>query len=204
MKKLLPVLVWIPLTLMVLAFTLFFYTQSPYAKDVSQVAGIETEASPFEKTNYEETIMEENQIPILPPFEASLVTKDARPKILSSFLENYSCPLTPYDHYADTYIEVADKYNLDFRLIPAISMQESNCCKKIPEGSNNCWGYGIYGDQVTTFSTIEEGIDTVGKTLAKHYTSKGLMEPEEIMSKYTPQSKGSWAAGVLHFMYEMK
>lgn len=204
MKKLMPLLLWTPLTVGALVFSIVFYAQTPAAKVIPKVAGAETETSPFEKTNYEELIMEENQIPLLPPFEASLIARDARPKILSSFLENYSCPLIPYQQYADKYIEVADKYNLDFRLIPAISMQESNCCKRIPEGSNNCWGYGIYGDQVTTFSTVEEGIETVGKTLAKHYTSKGLMEPEEIMRKYTPQSKGSWAAGVMHFMYEMK
>ena len=204
MKRLLPLLVWTPLTVGALVFSIVYYSQSPYAKEGSQVAGLATETSPFEEANYEELIMEENQIPILPPFEASLVARDARPKILSAFLENYSCPLEPYDQYANKYIEVADKYNLDFRLIPAISMQESNCCKRIPEGSNNCWGYGIYGDQVLRFDTVEDGIETVGKNLAKHYTSKGLMEPEEIMRKYTPQSKGSWAAGVMHFMYEMK
>lgn len=203
MKKALPILLWMPLTIATLVCSVVFYSQSSYAK-LPQVAGIETEVSPFETTDYEETIMAQNQIPILPPFEASLVARDARPKIVSAFLENYSCPLVPYDHYADRYIEVADKYGLDFRLIPAISMQESNCCKKIPEGSNNCWGYGIYGDQVVRFQTVEEGIETVAKTLAKNYTAKGLMEPEEIMAKYTPQSKGSWAAGVMHFMAEMK
>ena len=64
--------------------------------------------------------------------------------------------------------------------------------------------HGIYGDQVVRFQTVEERIETVAQTLAKNYTTKGLMEPEEIMRKYTPQSKGSWAAGVLHFMNEMK
>lgn len=204
MKKILPLLVWMPLTFMALVFSIVVYAKSPQAQDNPQVYGMEAVASPFESSSYEETITEANQIPILPPFEASLIARDARPKIVSSFLENYSCPLVPYGQYADKYIEVADKYSLDFRLIPAISMQESNCCKKIPEGSNNCWGYGIYGDQVVRFSTVEEGIEAVAKTLAKNYTSKGLMEPEEIMRKYTPQSKGSWAAGVLHFMNEMK
>ena len=204
MKKILPLLVWMPLTITTLLFSIVVYTKSPNVQDNPQVYGLQTQTSPFAAANYEESIMETDQIPILPPFETNLVARDARPKIVSSFLEDYSCPLVPYDQYADKYIEVADKYSLDFRLIPAISMQESNCCKRIPEGSNNCWGYGIYGDQVVRFQTVEEGIEAVAKTLAKNYTSKGLMEPEEIMRKYTPQSKGSWAAGVLHFMNEMK
>ena len=144
------------------------------------------------------------QIPILPPIESSLIAADARPKIIQTFLEKHQCPMEPTENYAKRYVAIADKYNLDFRLIPAISMQESNCCKKIPGGSNNCWGYGIYGDQVVVFNSYEAGIETVAETLARNYTSKGLMEPDEIMRKYTPQSKGSWAAGVLHFMYEMK
>src|SRR3990167_5215836 len=173
MKKVLPLLVWIPLTMTTLTFSIVVYARSPSVRVDSQVYGAQIQTSPFETTSYEETIMESDQIPILPPFEASLVARDARPKIVSSFLEDYSCPLVPYDQYADKYVEVADKYSLDFRLIPAISMQESNCCKKIPEGSNNCWGYGIYGDQVVRFQTVEEWIETVAQTLAKNYTTKG-------------------------------
>lgn len=196
MRKILPGIVWFLLTSATLIFTLSFYAMSPASKKSPSIQGTSSRQA------YE--YAEPEPILILPPFETSLVSGDARPKIVSAFLKKYSCPLSPYDAYGDKYVQIADKYKLDFRLIPAISMQESNCCKKIPEGSNNCWGYGIYGDQVVVFPSIELGIEAVAKTLAKNYTSKGLMEPEEIMNKYTPQSKGSWAAGVLHFMYEMK
>jgi hypothetical protein len=196
MRKILPGIFWFVLTFSTLIFVLSFYALSPISKNAPNVQGVTTRQA------YE--YVEPEPILILPPFETSLVSRDARPKIVSAFLSQYNCPLTPYDSFADKYVEIADKYHLDFRLIPAISMQESSCCKKIPEGSNNCWGYGIYGDQVVIFPSVELGIEAVAKTLAKNYTSKGLMEPEEIMKKYTPQSKGSWAAGVLHFMYEMK
>lgn len=142
--------------------------------------------------------------PVLGTFNANIVAKDARAKLVEQFLREYSCPMEPYDFYANEYVTIADKYNLDFRLLPSISMQESNCCKKIPEGSNNCWGYGIYGDQVTRFESYEAGIEQVAATLAKRYSTQGLLDADEIMTRYTPSSNGSWAAGVLHFMNVMK
>ena len=36
----------------------------------------------------------------------------------------------------------------DYRLLPAIAMQESTLCRSIPVDSHNCWGWGIYGDKV--------------------------------------------------------
>ena len=202
MHKLTQIFLWFSVTTLTLLVTLVFFVLSTYnGSDNPQVAGdstVNTQTVVIAAPN--ENIL----IPILPPLESSFIASDARPLILSKFFETHSCPLEPYDHFAEKYIEAADKNNLDFRLIPAISMQESNCCKKMPDGSNNCWGFGIYGDKVLSFPSIEEGIDTVAKTLAKHYSSKGLLEPDEIMQKYTPQSKGTWAAGVLHFMNEMK
>lgn len=199
MNKFLPLILWYPISLAALVFMLLFYSSINYKLAPSQVAGVNTTAT---IVNAAGNVAE--QIPILPPFESSLIAADARPKIISAFLETYSCPLKPYDYYADKFVEAADRHNLDFRLLPAIAMQESNCCKKIPGGSYNCWGFGIYGDQVVVFPSYEAGIDTVAKTLSKKYSSKGLLEPDEIMRKYTPSSKGSWAAGVLHFMNEMK
>ena len=79
-------------------------------------------------------------------------------------------------------------------------MQESNLCKKIPDGSHNCWGYGIYGGKVTMFQDYKEGIYTVTKGLATRYKPKGLVTPEQIMTMYTPSSNGSWAFSVNHFM----
>lgn len=127
--------------------------------------------------------------------------KDARVDTVKSFLNQYASPLEPF---AQNIIDAADKYSLDFRLIPAIAMQESNLCKKAPKNSNNCWGFGIYGKKVTTFDSYGQAIDTVTKTLALEYKAKGLETPEEIMSKYTPSSNGSWASSVNHFMNQLQ
>ena len=83
-------------------------------------------------------------------------------------------------------------------------MQESTLCKKAPKNSYNCWGFGIYGKKVTRFDNYHIAIETVTKTLATKYKDQGLETPEQIMSKYTPSSNGSWAKGVLGFMERME
>ncbi|KKU47808.1 MAG: hypothetical protein UX67_C0028G0001, partial [Candidatus Woesebacteria bacterium GW2011_GWF2_46_8] len=100
--------------------------------------------------------------------------------------------------------EAADRYELDYRLTTAIAQQESNLCKIIPPGSNNCWGWGIHSAGTLGFDSFEEGIETVSAGLRKEYLDKGFRTVEEIMSKYTPLSNGSWATGVTKFMSEME
>lgn len=125
------------------------------------------------------------------------ITQDARPGALKDFLLLYNSPLAPY---AELMVITADEYGLDFRLLPAIAMQESNLCKRIPKDSYNCFGFGIYGSKVTRFENFEEAITTVARTLAKEYIAKGYRNPDEIMKKYTPASNGSWAESVAYYM----
>lgn len=132
---------------------------------------------------------------------ATVYSQEGREEMLRQFLNRYSSPLEPY---AGFIIETADKYGLDFRLIPAIAMQESNLCQKIPANSHNCWGFGIYGSTVTRFENYPSAIETVTRTLAVKYKDKGLVTPEQIMSMYTPSSNGSWARSVNHFMKQLE
>lgn len=120
-------------------------------------------------------------------------TKDRRIAVLKAFFRKYESPL--YDH-AGFIVKVSDEYGLDYRLLPAISMQESTACKFIPHNSHNCWGWGIYGNKVTRFSSYPEAIETIAKGIKTGYIDKGLTTPEQIMAKYTPSSNGSWARGV--------
>lgn len=134
-------------------------------------------------------------------FSAEIITNDGRAEAIRQFFEKFGSPLEPY---ADDVVTAADQYGLDFRLLPAIAMQESNLCKKIPEDSYNCWGYGIYGGKVTRFNDYKEAIYTVSKTLGTKYKGKGLVTPDQIEAVYTPPSEGSWANGVNHFMDQLQ
>jgi hypothetical protein len=122
---------------------------------------------------------------------------DNRLANLKAFFRRYNSPL--YDH-AEKIIEVSDRYHFDYRLLPAIAMQESNLCQKIPPNSFNCWGWGIYGETVTKFSSYDEAIEVVALGIKKNYLDKGLVTASQIMRKYTPSSQGSWAHGVNTFL----
>jgi hypothetical protein len=124
-------------------------------------------------------------------------TADIRVANLKYFFRKYDSVLYDQSEYIVT---MADLYKLDYRLIPAIAMQESNLCKHIYEGSHNCWGWGIYGDKVTRFDSYNEAIETISRGIKKNYIDKGLTTPEAIMRKYTPPSDGSWAFGVNTFL----
>lgn len=134
-------------------------------------------------------------------FSAEIISNDARGEVIRQFFEKFNSPLEPF---ADDVVTAADQYGLDFRLIPAIAMQESNLCKKIPVDSYNCWGYGIYGGKVTRFNDYKEGIYTVSKSLGIKYKGRGLVTPDQIEAVYTPPSEGSWANGVNHFMDQLQ
>jgi hypothetical protein len=133
-------------------------------------------------------------------FKVNIKQEDARVTIVRNFFNKYKSVLVPY---ADEVVIFADKYGLDYRLIPAIAMQESNLCKKAPKDSYNCWGFGIYGKKVTKFENYSQAIEIVTKTLANQYKAKGLDTPEKIMTRYTPGSDGSWAFGVNTFMNQL-
>lgn len=134
-------------------------------------------------------------------FSVSIYELDGRVEKVRQFLKRYGSPLEPF---AQDIVDAAELYALDYRLVPAIAMQESNLCRKIPEGSNNCWGFGIYGGKVHKFSDYKEGIYAVTKTLSTKYKDNGLVTPDQIMTRWTPSSKGSWAFSVNHFMDQLE
>jgi len=136
--------------------------------------------------------------------KTAIKTGDARPVIVRDFLRLYHSPLEPYANFI---VEVSDKYGFDFRLLPAIAMAESGAGKEIPDDSYNAWGYGVYGDQVLGFTSWEEGIERVAKSLKEDYISYGLKTPEEMMPKYAPPSLdkgGPWAKAVQYFIDQMR
>ena len=129
---------------------------------------------------------------------------DARPKIIENFFKKYNAPLASF---SQDFISTADKYNLDYRLLPSIAMQESNGGKKVIVDSYNPFGYGIYGKNVKRFASFSDAIERVGRGLKEDYIDQGLNTPSKIMPKYTPPSValgGPWAKGVSTFMEELR
>ena len=141
----------------------------------------------------------------LPPADEEFTHKieqaDSRVEIVRQFLERYNSPLEPY---APDLVAASERYELDFRLLPAIAMQESTACKRIIKDSYNCWGWGIYGSKVTKFNNYPEAIETISKGLHEKYSSRGLITPHEVGKMYNPSNTNNWADNVTIFMDRMK
>ncbi len=121
---------------------------------------------------------------------------DSRVKVLKEFLEKYNSPLSPF---ASDFVKIADKYELDWKLVAAISGVESTFGREIPDNSFNGWGWGIYGDNIIRFSSWKEGIETVSQGLKTNYIDKwGTKDVWEIGRFYA--SSPTWAQRVAYFM----
>lgn len=104
----------------------------------------------------------------------------------------------PLAEYADEFIEVANKYELDYRLLPAIATIESGGGKHNFR-SYNAWGWGDTG-----FNSFEEGIEVVAKGLKIGYINKGRDSVEEIALMYCPPNYKNWSRAVDQFMAEIE
>lgn len=133
--------------------------------------------------------------------ESQIVSEDARPIIIKRYLEKYKSPLAPY---SDLIFQLSQDYGFEYYWIVAIAQQESNLCKKIPENSHNCWGYGIHKNGTLRFDSYELALKSYAEYLKRVYFDKGLNTAELIMKKYCPSSNGSWAYGVNHFIAELE
>jgi hypothetical protein len=118
---------------------------------------------------------------------------DPRIKILEDFLKKKNSPLS--DKSAK-FIEEADKNNLDWRLVPAITGVESSFGIHIPVGSYNAYGWANGGKR---FKSWDESIEVVSKALNEKYFQKGASNINKIARRYSPPST-TWAGNVKSFM----
>lgn len=93
---------------------------------------------------------------------------DARLVRLQQFFEARDCPLR---EVAADFLQAADRYALDWRLLPSISMIESSGGKDFR--NNNVFGWDT---PLQSFSSVREGIHYVAAQLARsdRYKNKSL------------------------------
>lgn len=125
---------------------------------------------------------------------------DNRAKVLAEFLTQYDSPLAVN---ASDFVASADKHNLDWRFVAAISGVESTFGKQIPYNSYNAWGWGIYGDNMITFPSYAVAIETISEALRTRYMNKwGATDVYQIGKFYA--ASPTWAKRVVYFMEKMK
>ena len=125
------------------------------------------------------------------------IAKDNRVEKLRAFLQSYNSPLADF---SSVFIKTADKYCLDWKLVPAISGVESTFGKAIPYNSYNAYGWanGEY-----YFASWEDSIEIVSRTLRANYYNRGVDTVEKIAPIYAPPSN-TWGRNVRFFMDKLE
>lgn len=132
------------------------------------------------------------------PTNRIVITHDPRVDKLEAYLTSHNSPLASY---ASVFIEKADSYGLDWRLVASISGVESTFGKKLPRNSYNAYGWN--GGNFY-FKNWEDGIETVSRTLREKYMDKwGADTPYKIGPYYAPPSR-TWAGKVTYFMNQIE
>lgn len=123
---------------------------------------------------------------------------DKRAAILTKYLAQFDSPL---QYHAQDFIDAANEYGLDWRLVASIAGVESTFGKFIPGGYNG-WGWGVYGTQAVYFNSWKDGIYTVSKGLKEDYISRGLLDPYAMNRRYAQSP--TWGAKVSYFMADLE
>ncbi len=148
--------------------------------------------------NHKGTVIKDvSEVRIHTVYAKEKVKNDKRVEILNQFFIKKDSPLASSSAY---FIETADKYGLDWTLIPAISGMESNFGKSMPKNSNNPFGLG--GVHFMKFTTLYKAIEFEGKLLSKQYK---LAANNAIGSIYCPkyECNQNWAVIVTNFSEEI-
>jgi len=197
MKSLIKLLIWYPITILTLIFTIYTYqvyfltTNTPglirqKVLGATTSRGISFAALP--KTSFE--------------IKTAFATRDARPVIIEKYFAHYNSPMAGLGEFI---VQTAEKNEVDPYLIVAIAQQESNLGKLMPDNCYNAWGWGIHSAGTLCFNNWNEAINTYAEGLSKSYHAYNLYTPDEIMTKYVPHSPGgAWAKGVNQFLAELQ
>ena len=126
--------------------------------------------------------------------ETRPINLDQRVIKLRNFLQANNSPLS---EYATFFIQEADRYGLDWRLLPAITGVESTYGLYIPYNSFNAYGWG--GGKIF-FNNWQESISVVSFSLANNYIARGRNTVEKIAFMYNPVTPTEWGKKVSRIM----
>lgn len=133
---------------------------------------------------------------------ASVIAGDARSLLLASFLEQHGSPMAPY---AELLVKEADTNGLDFRMVVAIAMCESNLGKRMPKKDEfNAWGIAVYTgeNKGKAFDSWPHAITWVSQYIKTKYYDRGITDLKKIGAIWAPPSVEagySWTNCVQNF-----
>lgn len=121
--------------------------------------------------------------------------KDDRADRLNNYFASKG---SPFSGKGSNFVEVADKYDIDWTLLPAIAFLESGLGKNIPVGSYNPYGWnnGKY-----RFTSWEAANETVANGLRTRYVKTGAITPAKIGPRYA--ANPDWASRVVKYQRDI-
>lgn len=179
MKNLLLVVLWFPLTLSLLIVNLTLLSLTAKAQK-------EAQASKIRYSVVNNNILA--QAGTSQVLGTSIVAGDARALLLSSFLKRNDSPMAPY---AETIVRESDTNGLDYRLIVAIAMCESNLGKRMPSSDSfNPFGIAVYTGQLSgkKFDSWEHAISWVATYIRERFYDNGITDLKDIGAIWAPPS----------------
>lgn len=128
---------------------------------------------------------------------------DYRKEYLRRTLERYNSPLK---YEVNAFIEVADKYNMDYRILPGIAFSESTLCKNYPTDTNNCYGWGM---PLRQFISQRQAIQYIAEKInvSSPYYSAWRADKSDLYKLGTPYNGADikfWVEKVQYFMEEVE
>lgn len=196
-RKLLLVAAWFPLTFVLLLINLSmligYATAAP--------AGDRLSATAPQDTAFQLAAPGTSQV-----LSASIVSADARVYLVEEFLTRHKSPMSPYANFI---VSESDKFGLDFRLLPAIAMCESNAGKRMPmKKEYNFAGIAVYTGQNEgkAFDSWEHAISWVSQYIKERYYDRGLTDLRDIGAIWAPPSVEndySWTSCVESFQNDI-
>ena len=178
-RKLLLVAAWFPLTFVLVLLHLSMLVG--YAR--SAPAGNRLSAVAPQDTAFQLAPAGTAQV-----LSASVVSADARVYLVQAFLKSHKSPMSPY---AGFIVSEADRFGIDFRLIPAIAMCESGAGRRMPKKNEfNFAGIAVYTGQNKgkAFDSWEHSITWVTKYIQERYYARGVTDLVDIGAIWAPPS----------------
>jgi hypothetical protein len=155
----------------------------------------------------------EKETPITPPQERVEIlseveaAEDKRIEILENYFVDYESPLV---ESAETFIEVADQYSMDWTLLPAIASQESGFGKHTP----SCAPYNPFGWTSTTspcgfwrFESFDDAVRHTAERISNlpcYAEFRATGNIRKLAEKYNSSQPDEWIAKVGYFQASIK
>ena len=126
------------------------------------------------------------------------INEDNRKDKVRALLIKYNSPMIDQ---ADTYVDAADQYGIDWRLLVSISGIESGFGKHTLPESYNPFGWGggyLY------FESWEDSIYSVSEVLGTKWRTWTGLRVEDMASTYCPPNHVVWTRVVSQYMNELE